>query len=241
MIRLDRLLASLGLGSHQEVKALVRQGRVMVAGDTALDPAMGVTPEDPVYVDGTALDTRLERHVMMHKPQGLLIAARDARHPTVMGLLPPLYQSLGCMPVGRLDKDIQGLLLFTTEGKAAHRLLSPRHGVDKVYQARVTGHLQAVTIQRFLEGIPLKDFITLPAELTILEAAPEESLAQVTVREGKYHQVRRMFRACGHEVIHLTRLAFGPLRLDPALAPGQWRELTAAEWQALTKEGTGHD
>ena len=237
MMRLDRLLASLALGSRQQVKALVRQGRVAVSGQPALDAGMQVPPGTDIRVDGEALDTRLERHVMLNKPAGVLTAARDPKQPTVMDLLPAVYRSLRCMPVGRLDKDTEGLLLLTTDGQAAHRLLSPRRGVDKVYLARVTGTLQEQTRQRFQQGIELKDFITLPAQMDILSADEQGSVAQVTLQEGKFHQVRRMFAACGHEVVHLKRLRFGPLGLDPELPPGGWRELTDTEWQALTQEG----
>ena len=153
-----------------------------------------------------------------------------------MGLLSPLYQSCGCMPVGRLDKDTEGLLLFTTDGKAAHRLLSPKNKVQKIYQAKVTGKLDSIAVQRFKEGISLSDFQSMPAELSIQEAGEDESLALVTLHEGKYHQVKRMFGACGHEVLHLRRLQFGSLKLDADLSPGQYRQLSDSEWSSLLKE-----
>lgn len=236
MMRLDRLLATLALGSRAQVKDLIRQGRVQVNEATATNPALNVADTDRVAVDGRPLDTRTQRHLMMNKPVGVLTAARDRRQPTVMDLLSPLYISCGCMPVGRLDKDTEGLLLFTTDGQAAHRLLAPQNEVPKVYRARVSGCLTAQTVQRFAEGIALSDFTALPANLTILEAAPEESVAEVLVHEGKFHQVRRMFGACGHEVLALKRLRFGPLTLDDALSPGQCRELSDAEWQSLLGE-----
>lgn len=232
-MRLDRLLASLAQGSRQEVKALIRQGQVTCRGIPLTDPAEQVEEGLALVVGGAALDTRLTRHVMMHKPAGVLTAARDARQPTVMDLLPPVYRSLRCMPVGRLDKDTSGLLVFTTDGEAAHRLLSPRLLVDKVYEARVSGRLDEDAVARFREGIRLSDFTALPAALEILSADEAESLARVTVREGKYHQVRRMFGAVGHEVLTLKRLRFGALALDDSLLPGQWRELTALEWDRL--------
>jgi len=233
--RLDRLLSLLSYGSRAQVKTIIRQGRVQVNGQTALDAGLPVSPLDLVKVDGLALDTRLERHVMMNKPLGVLTAARDARQKTVLDLLPDVMRSLGCMPIGRLDKDTQGLLLFTTDGQATHRLLSPRTKVAKVYRAKVEGELTQREVRRFAQGIALSDFTALPAELRILSARAEESLALVTVCEGKFHQVRRMFGACGHEVLQLERLSFGALMLDASLAPGQWRELTADEWQKLTQ------
>lgn len=235
MNRLDRLLSMLAFGSRTQVKTIIRQGRVQVDGLTALEPGQLITAQSRVSVDGQTIDTRLERHLMMNKPLGVLTAARDARQKTVLDLLPDVMRSLECMPIGRLDKDTQGLLLFTTDGQAAHRLLSPKAKVAKVYRAKVEGLLTQKDIRRFRQGITLLDFIAMPAELHILQAQEAESLARVTVWEGKFHQVRRMFGACGHEVLTLERLSFGALTLDPALEPGQWRELSAQEWQQLTQ------
>lgn len=240
MNRLDRLLSMLAFGSRTQVKTIIRQGRVQVDGLTALDPGQLISVQSRVSVDGQMIDIRLERHLMMNKPLGVLTAARDAKQKTVLDLLPDVMRSLECMPIGRLDKDTQGLLLFTTDGQAAHRLLSPKAKVAKVYQARVEGLLTQKDINRFRQGITLSDFIAMPAELHILQAQEAESLAQVTVWEGKFHQVRRMFGACGHEVLTLERLSFGALTLDPMLAPGQWRELSAMEWQQLT-QGASND
>ncbi len=239
MNRLDRLLSMLAFGSRTQVKTIIRQGRVQVDGQTALDPGQLISAQSRVSVDGQAIDIRLDRHVMMNKPLGVLTAARDAKQKTVMDLLPEVMRSLECMPIGRLDKDTQGLLLFTTDGQAAHRLLSPKAKVAKVYLAKVEGFLTQKDINSFRRGITLSDFTAMPAEMEILQAQEGESLARVTVREGKFHQVRRMFGACGHEVLTLERLSFGALTLDPALAPGQWRELSALEWQQLTQGAPG--
>ena len=240
MIRLDKLLSSLGLGSRAQVKQMLRAGRVSVNGITALSGDSKVSQEDIIEADGQALDTRVDRHLMMNKPAGVLTAARDVRQQTVMDLLAPVYRGLECMPVGRLDKDTKGLLLFTTDGQAAHRLLSPQKQVQKRYLARVTGRLTQNVMKRFEEGIELDDFRALPAQLIILDAQVESSLAEAIVCEGKFHQVKRMFAACGHEVTALTRLQFGPLMLDEALAPGEYRELNADEWRQLL-EAAGYD
>ena len=240
MIRLDKLLSSLGLGSRAQVKQMIRAGRVSAGGITALSGDAKVSQEEIIAVDGEALDTRTQRHLMMNKPAGVLTAARDARQPTVMDLLAPVYRSLECMPVGRLDKDTEGLLLFTTDGQAAHRLLSPQKQVQKRYLARVTGRLDQNAVKRFEEGIDLDDFRALPAQLNILEAEDDSSLAEAIVCEGKFHQVKRMIDASGHEVTELTRLLFGPLVLDESLAPGEYRELSADEWQQLL-EAAGYD
>ena len=240
MIRLDKLLSSLGLGSRAQVKQMIRAGRVSVNGITALSGDSKVSQEDFIEADGQALDTRVDRHLMMNKPAGVLTAARDVRQPTVMDLLAPVYRGLECMPVGRLDKDTEGLLLFTTDGQAAHRLLAPQKQVHKRYLARVTGRLTQSAVKRFEEGIELEDFRALPAQLIILEAQVESSLAEAIVCEGKFHQVKRMFAACGHEVTALTRLQFGPLKLDESLAPGEYRELSPGEWRQLL-EAAGYD
>ena len=240
MIRLDKLLSSLGLGSRAQVKQMIRAGRVSVNGITALSGDSKVSQEDIIEADGQALDTRVDRHLMMNKPAGVLTAARDVRQQTVMDLLAPVYRGLECMPVGRLDKDTEGLLLFTTDGQAAHRLLSPQKQVQKRYLARVTGRLDQSAVKRFEEGIELEDFRALPAQLIILEAQVESSLAEAIVCEGKFHQVKRMFAACGHEVTALTRLQFGPLKLDESLAPGEYRELSPGEWRQLL-EAAGYD
>lgn len=228
-MRLDKLLANLGVASRSGVKEMLKAGRVRVNGEAARDAAFQVQEDAEVLLDGKRLDTRLSRHLMLHKPAGVLTAKEDARQKTVMDLLPPVYTALGCMPVGRLDKDTTGLLLLTTDGELAHRLISPERHVDKVYEARVEGTLTDRDVAAFAAGILLKDYTALPAKLEILDT----DLARVTVREGKFHQVRRMFGAVGKPVLELRRLSFGPLPLDEALAPGEYRELTETEIAAL--------
>ena len=229
-MRLDRWLATLSVGSRSEVKQWIRGGKAAVNGRIVLDPALSFeTEKDSLTVNGRPLDGRVVRHVMLHKPAGLLTAARDAKQPTVMDLLPPVYRSISCMPVGRLDKDTTGLLLLTCDGELNHRLLSPGRHVDKRYRAVVEGELTEKDAEAFASGMDLGDFTARPAKLVILSP----SLAEVTVAEGKFHQVKRMFAATGHEVLQLHRCAFGPLELDPELAEGQWRELTAGELAAL--------
>ena len=237
-MRLDKLISALGLATRSESKALLRAGRVTVNGKIIRDGAKSVSEQDAVSLDGQALDTRLERHVMLCKPSGILTAAEDRRQKTVMDLLPTVYRALGCMPVGRLDKDTTGLLLLTTDGELGHRLLSPARHVDKVYRARVEGELTARDVEAFAAGIALKDFTALPAHMEIL--SPDTAL--VTVREGKYHQVKRMFGAVGKPVAALCRIRFGPLTLDEALAPGRFRELTKEEAAALYRAaGMAHE
>ena len=234
-MRLDRWLATVSAGSRSEVKQWIRGGQAAVNGRVILDPALSFeTEEDSLSLNGKALDGRVMRHVMLYKPAGILTAARDAKQPTVMDLLPPVYRSIGCMPVGRLDKDTTGLLLLTCDGELNHRLLSPGRHVEKRYRAMTDGTLTQEDAEAFAAGMDLGDFTAQPARLTILGS----SLAEVVIAEGKFHQVKRMFEAVGKEVLKLHRSAFGPLELDPALAEGQWRELTAEEEKAL-REAAG--
>ena len=234
-MRLDRWLATLSVGSRSEVKQWIRGGQAAVNGRVILDPALSFeTEQDRLTLNGKELDGRVIRHVMLYKPAGILTAARDAKQPTVMDLLPQVYRSIGCMPVGRLDKDTTGILILTCDGELNHRLLSPARHVDKRYRALVEGELEEKDAEAFAAGMNLGDFTAQPAKLTILRP----SLAEVIIAEGKFHQVKRMFAAVGHEVLELHRCAFGPLELDPALQEGQWRELTAEEEKAL-REAAG--
>ena len=230
MLRLDRWLVTLGIGSRSEVQKLVKKGGVKVNDAPVKDPGMQVDEHTArLTVNGAPVDGRLTRHVMLHKPAGLLTAARDKKQPTVMDLLPEVYASIGCMPVGRLDKDTTGLLFLTTDGELNHRLLAPGRHVDKTYLAEVDGTLNESHIAAFAEGLHLSDFDAQPAKLEII--AP--NLGRVTVHEGKFHQVKRMFSAVGCEVVKLHRETFGSLTLDPNLPEGEWRELSADELSAL--------
>ena len=230
MLRLDRWLVTLGVGSRSEMQKLIRKGGVKVNGAMVKDPGQQVDENTAeLTVNGTPVDGRLIRHVMLHKPAGLLTAARDKKQPTVMDLLPDVYNAIGCMPVGRLDKDTTGLLFLTTDGELNHRLLSPGRHVDKTYLAEVDGPLDASHVAAFAEGLHLSDFDAQPARLEIIEP----QTGRVTVHEGKFHQIKRMFTAVGREVTKLHRETFGSLTLDPNLPEGQWRELTDEELASL--------
>ena len=230
MLRLDRWLVTLGIGSRSEVQKLVKKGGVKVNDAPVKDPGMQVDETTATLtVSGAPVDGRLIRHVMLHKPAGLLTAARDKKQPTVMDLLPEVYSAIGCMPVGRLDKDTTGLLFLTTDGELNHRLLSPGRHVDKTYLAEVDGVLDDSHVAAFAEGLHLSDFDAQPARLEII--AP--NVGRVTVHEGKFHQIKRMFSAVGREVTQLHRETFGSLVLDPNLPEGEWRELTEDELASL--------
>ena len=232
-LRLDKIIAASGRYSRREVKLLIRQGRVLVDGMPARSPEDKVDPEAAeITVNGEVLPYRRHTWLMLHKPAGVLSATEDGRGKTVLDLLPPELQRQGLFPVGRLDKDTEGLLLLTNEGGLAHDLLSPRHHVDKVYFARTAGTLTEEDRQAFAEGMELNGLRCLPAELEILSAGTE-SEALVTLREGKFHQVKRMLAQRGKPVLYLKRVKMGNLTLDPALARGEYRYLTDEELQAL--------
>lgn len=231
MERLDRIISATGKKSRREVREMVRQGRVLVDGKPAPAADMKVDPQTAVILlDGEPLGYEKFTYVMLHKPAGVLTATEDRRQETVLDLLPPELRRRALSPVGRLDKDTEGLLLLTNDGQLAHRLLSPKSHVDKVYYARVDGALEPGDIAAFAAGMTLGDGLEcLPAGLEIL--SPTEAL--VTLREGKFHQVKRMLAARGKPVLYLKRLSMGRLRLDPALSPGAWRMLTEEERSAL--------
>ena len=231
MERLDKLLAGTGKWSRREVKALVRQGLVRVDGRLAasaedkLDPAAAI-----ITVAGETISLCRFTYVMLHKPAGVLTATEDRKQPTVLDLLPPELRRIGLAPVGRLDKDTEGLLLLTNDGELAHRLLSPKYHVDKRYLARVDGELSAADAEAFARGMTLGDGLEcLPAGLEVLP----DRVCIVTLREGKFHQVKRMLAARGAQVLYLKRLSMGPLTLDDSLAAGAYRLLRAEEISAL--------
>ncbi len=232
-MRLDRYLSAQGCGSRSEVRARIRAGEVLLDGKSCRDPAADMTGHT-VTLRGQEVKDRGVFCLMMNKPDGVLTAARDERCPTVMDLLPEKLRRMKCMPVGRLDKDTTGLLLFTNDGQLAHRLIAPKRHVEKVYLAR-TGHTPtADEIAAFSSGVDLGDFVALPARLS----AAGECAARIAVCEGKFHQVKRMMAAVGNEVIELKRIAFGPIALDESLAPGAFRFLDDGELAAL-REAAG--
>lgn len=232
MERLDKLLSSTGHWSRKEVKELVKQGRVSVNGVKANKPEDKCDPaQAEVRVDGKLVDCAPFVYLMLHKPAGLLSATEDKKQKTVIDLLPEHLQRRGLFPVGRLDKDTEGLLVLTDDGAMAHELLSPKKHVDKVYYAEVEGVLDQEDVVALKDGMTLADGLEcLPAGLEILEGG---SRCHVTLREGKYHQVKRMLAARGKPVQYLKRLSMGGLKLDEGLEKGEWRPLTAAELTAL--------
>lgn len=228
-MRLDKLLSMNGVSRSQAI-VIVRSGAVTVNGEPVLNSATLIETEGAdVRLNGKKLRTDEHLHVMIHKPAGYLTATEDKKDPVIADLLPELFRKRGVGPVGRLDKDVTGLVFMTTDGQLAHRLISPKWEQDKLYRAEVEGRVGEAAVRKFADGIPLKDFTCKPAKMTVIEAGEEKSICEVVVQEGKYHQVKRMFGAAGHPVTKLERLMVAGIYLDQALAPGQWRELTEEE------------
>ena len=230
-MRLDRAVALAGL-TRSEAKKAIAAGRVRVNGVIAADPAMKVEP-GRVSVDGAAPVDAGPQYIMLNKPAGVVTATEDRRLNTVLDLLPEALRRRGLGPVGRLDRDVTGLVLLTDDGQLAHRLISPRWKAGKLYRAECEGRLTEDDVRAFAAGMALSDFTACPARLTVLQAGDDRSVADVELTEGKFHQVKRMFAADGHPLIALRRLRIGPLTLDAGLGPGKWRRLTEEEINAL--------
>ena len=229
-MRLDKYLAEMGAGTRSELKKAVRAGRVTINGVKVKDSSIHVGEDDVVSMDGKEIKYERFVYYLMNKPAGVISATEDPRERTVLDLIGG-QQRKGLFPVGRLDKDTEGLLLITNDGELAHRLLSPGRHVDKVYFARLDGPVGERERELFAQGLRVDEMLTaMPAVLEILESANE---VRVTIREGKFHQVKRMFAAVGREVLYLKRLSMGPLTLDNGLAAGAYRRLTEEEESAI--------
>ncbi len=224
-MRLDKYLADTGIATRNELKKIIRSGRVKINGVTVKDAAAQLTAEDAVTLDGENITYRKYVYIMMNKPAGVVSATEDNLHPTVLSLLPDEYMHFDLFPCGRLDIDTEGFLLLTNDGALAHALLSPKRKEPKTYFARLDAPLPKDAVQKFKSGINLGDFTAAPALLTPLG----DREATVTISEGKFHQVKRMFQSVGTNVTYLKRLSFGGLELDPTLSPGEFRELGEEE------------
>lgn len=233
-MRLDKLLANMGFGSRKEVKGLVKSGAVTINGETVKQSQSHLDPEkDEVLVHGEKVEYREFIYLMMNKPQGYLSATYDERDSTIMELLEPEDIVFEPFPVGRLDKDTEGFLLLTNDGKLSHQLLSPKKEVGKTYFARVEGRVDGTDIEKFAQGVELDDgYVTKPAQLSILKRGVISEI-ELTITEGKYHQVKRMFESVGKRVIYLKRLSIAGLPLDETLELGEYRELTQEELEYL--------
>lgn len=231
MERLDKVLSNLGYGTRKEIKQVVRKGLIEVNGEIVKDNGMQIDPEvDKVLVNGEEIFYRKYIYLMMNKPDGVVSATFDNRDETVIDLLEIEHQVFEPFPVGRLDKDTVGLLLLTNDGELNHRLISPKWKVDKVYYAKIDKKVTEADIKKFKNGITLDDgYICKEAKLEILESSDSGSEVMITIQEGKFHQVKRMFEAVDKSVVYLKRVEFGTLQLDKDLEEGEYRELTEEE------------
>ena len=234
VMRLDKLIAGAGLAARSDAKKLIRAGRVTVAGRTVTDPAAHVGDGEDIRLDGERVIWREYLYLMMNKPAGYLSVTEDPRAPTVLELLPPELRRRNLSPAGRLDKDSEGLLLLTSDGDFCHRVISPKSGIEKEYYIEVDRPFPPEAEALFRTGVVLEDGeVCLPARL---EPSGDRRSARVFLREGKYHQVKRMAIAAGTRVNYLKRLSVGGVALDGSLTPGEFRELTEEERQRIIGE-----
>lgn len=229
MERLDKILANARVGSRKDVRQLIRDGRVRVDGQIIKDAGVHCDPETQEFrLDGEILDTRKFIYLILNKPAGYLSATEDNWDPVVIDLLSQRHQAFEPFPVGRLDKDTTGLLLLTNDGTLNHQLISPRWHVNKVYVATLRDPASEEYHAPLATGVTLEDgYVCMPARMEIL--SEDHLTVQLTIQEGKFHQVKRMFEALGNEVEELTRIAFGPIELPQDLPRGEYRELTGDE------------
>lgn len=235
-LRLDKYLADAGLGTRSEVKQMIRKGRIVVDGNICKQADAKIDTDTMlVCADGKGVSYAEVSYYMLHKPAGVVSATTDARDKTVLELINE-EKRRDLFPVGRLDKDTEGLLLITNDGKLANRLLAPGKHVDKAYYAKINGLVTEQMVKKFAEGVDIGDEKpTLPAALTILHAGEAESEIEIVITEGRYHQIKRMFEAVGLSVTYLKRLRMGKLILDDNLSCGEYRKLTQQEIDALTE------
>lgn len=237
-MRLDKLLANMGFGTRKTVKGVLKSKVVTVNGLIEKEGKMQVDPEkDTIIVSGEEIEYHEFVYFMLHKPQGVVSATTDNVHKTVIDLLEPQDQLRDPFPVGRLDKDTEGLLILTNDGTLAHNLLSPKKHVDKCYEAIIEGIVVEKDIQEFASGITLDDGFNCQSahlEIVSIDFEKEQSIIRVTIHEGKFHQVKRMFEAVDKSVSYLKRLSMGNVQLDETLELGDYRQLTKAELDSLT-------
>jgi len=233
-VRVDKLLANMGFGSRKDVKQHIRKGRVAVNDAKVKNGKHAVNVEkDIVTFNGEVVHYQEFIYLMMHKPAGCISATFDHYEQTVVDLLEEDYQLFEPFPIGRLDKDTEGLLILSNDGQLAHRLTSPKHAVEKVYYAHIRGKVDEEDIEKMSAGVILDDgYVTRPAKLSIIKS-DDISEIELTITEGKFHQVKRMFMSLNKEVIYLKRIRMGNLMLDPSLPLGETRELTEEEVDIL--------
>ena len=229
-LRIDKILSNLGYGSRADLKKYCKQGLIKINDKIISNPGMQVdTDVDKIEFNNEIVKYREFVYIMMNKPDGYLSATFDKKDPIVLDLIDKSYLAFEPFPVGRLDKDTEGLLVLTNDGQLAHRVLSPKKHVPKTYYAKIEGKVTEEDIKAFEEGVTLDDgYETMPAQLKILKS-DDLSEIELTIHEGKFHQVKRMFESVGKKVVYLKRLSMGKLMLDENLNLGEYRELTDEE------------
>lgn len=233
--RLDKAIAMQGSLSRSEVKTLIRKGAVTVNGQVVKNADFGVDfDSDTVAVQGKELSLRTHIYLMLNKPKGVVSASEDKHLPTVIDLVPKELWRKGLFPAGRLDKDTTGFVLITDDGEFAHDILSPKKHISKTYHALVNGEITEEMIEGFAKGVTIGEDFTLPASLKRISSDEQGSWGEVILKEGMYHQIKRMFGAYGLKVLELKRVQMGKLPLDPSLEEGKCRELTAEELQLVS-------
>ncbi len=224
-MRLDKFLVHMGIGSRKEVKSCIKKKRVKVNGHIVIKPEMNIDENtDEIMLDDEVIHYTEYYYIMLNKPGGYLSATTDTSQPTVLDLIDG-YEHVDLFPIGRLDKDTEGLMILTNDGQLAHYLLSPKHHIEKVYYALLDKDVEEEDYIAFSEGIKLKDFTTMPAKLERIG----EKEVYVSIHEGKFHQIKRMFASRGKEVVYLKRIKMGNIELDYGLSLGEYRLLTQEE------------
>lgn len=233
-LRIDKILSNIGYGSRAEIKKYCKQGMISVNGKNINNPGIQVDPEnDKILFNGEEVNYREFVYIMLNKPDGYISATFDKHDPIVLDLIDSSYYVFEPFPVGRLDKDTEGLLVLTNDGQLAHRVLSPKKHVPKTYYAKIEGIVTEEDVVAFSKGVTLDDgYETMPSQLKILKS-DEISEIELTIHEGKFHQVKRMFESVGKKVVYLKRLSMGKLVLDKNLELGEYRELTEEEIKLL--------
>ena len=236
-MRIDKLLSNLGIGTRSEIKKMIKQKQIKINGELVKNGKNQLDPDSAqVTINDQPVAIQLTKYLMLNKPQNVITATEDASQQTVLDLIAPNDLVKGLAPVGRLDKDTTGLLLLTNDGQLAHRLLTPHKHVAKTYRATIDGIVNDDTITRFKAGIRLKDgTLCKPTTLKIISAVEKDnqSKVEITITEGKYHQIKRMFQAICNRIVSLERISFAGITLDPSLPRGGFRSLTSAETKKI--------
>ncbi len=237
-MRIDKFLSNMGYGSRKQIKIMAAKNKITINGDRVKSCSTHIDPQkDIVIVNNEKVEYKPYVYIMMNKPAGVISASEDKRHKTILDLIGEEFSHYELHPIGRLDKDTEGLIILTNDGKLTHDLLSPKKHIPKTYYAKIDSFVDEADIIAFSKGININDeYTTMPAKLEIIQTDNEQSEVIITICEGKYHQIKRMFIAKGKNVTYLKRIQMNNLQLDPSLELGNYRELTNTELELLCKK-----